>query len=245
MTEIQDNISRVKERIALSAERAGREPEEVRLVAITKTFPARAIAEAYDHGLREYGENQVQEAEFKVLWTRNSGMDLRWHMVGHLQRNKAKRAIQLFDVIQSVDSVRLARELSKRSKAVDMDVPIMLEVNVSGEQSKFGFALDAHDQQQQERFLEAVEKIAALPHLALAGLMTIAPFDAPESVLRHCFGRLRELRGKLREEFPAQNWQHLSMGMTDDFEVAIEEGSTIVRIGRAIFGERRDYQEAH
>lgn len=245
MTEIQANISQVRERIASAAGRVGRRPDEVTLVAITKTFPARAIAEAYDHGLREFGENQVQEAEFKVLWTRESGLDLRWHMVGHLQRNKVKKAIQLFEVIQSVDSLRLAQEISKRCKAANMETPVLLEVNVSGEPSKYGFPARAEDGEQDERFLETVDKIARLPNLALAGLMTIAPFEAPERVLRDCFGRLRHLRDRLRQEFPTQDWQHLSMGMTDDFEVAIEEGSTIVRIGRAIFGERRDYQEDH
>jgi pyridoxal phosphate enzyme (YggS family) len=243
MTDIGDNISRVKERIALAADRAGRQADEVKLVAITKTFPARAIADAYAHGLREFGENQVQEAELKVLWGRDTGLDLKWHMVGHLQRNKVKRALQMFDVIQSVDSLRLAKEISKRCESAKISVPILLEVNVTGESGKFGFAVG--DQVRDLRFLEAVGNIAALPRLALEGLMTIAPFDAPERVLRDCFGRLRELRGGLRQEYPAENWDHLSMGMTDDFEVAIEEGSTIVRIGRAIFGERRAYEEAH
>ena len=199
------------------------------------------IEEACEAGLREFGENRVQEAVSKILWSREKDMDLTWHMVGHLQRNKAKQASQLFDLIQSVDSVRLARELSKRCHALATNMPILLEVNVSGEGSKYGFPAHERDERQLEEFLTAVQLITALPGLNPQGLMTMAPFGATEKELRSCFKRVRWLLDRLREEYTEQQWRHLSMGMTDDFEIAIEEGATIVRLGRAIFGESKDH----
>jgi pyridoxal phosphate enzyme (YggS family) len=245
VTDIERNIAGLNERISRAAARAGRSADEITLVAVTKTFPPELVEEAWNAGLREFGENRVQEAEPKVLWFRERGIPLKWHMVGHLQRNKAKTAIGLFDVVQSVDSLRLARELSRRSTAEGLTLPVLLEVNVSGESSKYGFPLHPDDAGQLEGFLAAVAEIAELPNLDPRGLMTIAPFEAPEDVLRSCFRRLRELLGELRECYSGQHWQHLSMGMTDDFEIAIEEGATIVRIGRAIFGARNDLQEEH
>ncbi len=240
MTDIERNIAGLNERISRAAARAGRSADEITLVAVTKTFAPELVQEAWDTGLREFGENRVQEAEPKVLWFRERGIPLNWHMVGHLQRNKVKTAIDLFDVVQSVDSLRLARELSRRSAAVGLTLPVLLEVNVSGEASKHGFPVREDDASQLEGFLAAVAEIAELPNLDPQGLMTIAPFEASEEVLRSCFRRLRELLGQLRERYPEQHWQHLSMGMTDDFEIAIEEGATIIRIGRAIFGARDD-----
>jgi len=240
VTDIESNVARLNERFSRAAARAGRSADEIALVAVTKTFPPELIQEAWDAGLREFGENRVQEAEPKVLWFRERGTHLKWHMVGHLQRNKVKTAIDLFDVLQSVDSLRLAREISRRSRAARLTVPVLLEVNASGEASKYGFPVHENDASQLEGFLGAVEEIVELPNLDPQGLMTIAPFEASEEVLRSCFRCLRELLGELRERYPEQNWQHLSMGMTDDFEVAIEEGATIVRIGRAIFGARND-----
>ncbi|MDH4209295.1 MAG: YggS family pyridoxal phosphate-dependent enzyme [Anaerolineae bacterium] len=240
MTDIADNVGRVRERISLAAERAGRKPEEITLVAITKTIPTRTIEEAWHAGLRQFGENQVQEAELKVLWSRDARMDLEWHMVGHLQRNKVKKAAQLFDMIQSVDSVRLAEEISRRCHGLGINMPLLLEVNVSGESSKYGFVASNLDASQEKGLLRSVEQILALPNLEPQGLMTVAPYQASEKILYSCFSRLRQLLETLRATFPAHNWRHLSMGMTDDFEHAIAEGATIVRIGRAIFGERRD-----
>ena len=241
MTEVENNIALLNERISRAAGRVGRSPAEITLVAVTKTVPAEKIMEASAAGLREFGENRVQEAEPKILWFRERGIDLGWHMVGHLQRNKVKKAIGLFDVIQSVDSLPLAQELSQRcAQAAAGRLPILLEVNVSGETSKYGFAVHEGDGKAWDRFLTAVQEILALPHLEPHGLMTVAPFGAPEGVLRSCFRRVRLLLHRLRGQFPHQNWQHLSMGMTDDFEAAIEEGATILRIGRAIFGERRE-----
>lgn len=240
MIDIAGNIDTIKERIFCAAGRAGRRPTEITLVAVTKTVPVDKIAEAWKAGLRDFGENRVQEAEPKILWSRERGLSLNWHMVGHLQRNKVKRAIQLFDVIQSVDSIPLAQEMSQRcAQAAAGRLPVLLEVNVSGETSKYGFAVHELDARVSDGFLAAVEEMTGLPHLELQGLMTVAPLGAQEEELRSCFRRMRLLLRRLREQWPNQHWQHLSMGMTDDFEVAIEEGATMLRIGRAIFGERR------
>jgi len=242
MIDVENNIARLNERISCAAGRAGRSPAEITLVAVTKTVPAEKIAEAWKAGLREFGENRVQEAEPKILWSRERGLGLNWHMVGHLQRNKVKKAIQLFDVIQSVDSLPLAHEMSQRcAQATAVRLPILLEVNVSGEASKYGFAAHEGHGRLLDDFLRAVQEIVALPYLDPQGLMTVAPLGAPEADLRSCFRRVRSLLNRLREQLPNQQWQHLSMGMTDDFEVAIEEGATILRIGRAIFSERRKY----
>lgn len=243
MIDLQTNLAHVKGRIAAAAIRVGRDPDEITLVAVTKTFPPEMIEEAWNAGLREFGENRLQEAEPKITWLREKGLDLNWHMVGHLQRNKVKKAIGLFDIIHSVDSVRLAREISHRCTAKGTGMPILLEVNVSGESSKYGFRVQEANSQQEQQFLDAVEQLAALPRLDVQGLMTMAPLDAPEEVLRSCFRSLRGLFEKLKEDFPEVNWRHLSMGMTDDFEVAIEEGATMIRVGRAIFGERTHRQE--
>lgn len=241
MRDINSNLARLKERIAAAAIRAGREPEEITLVAITKTFPPQTIEEAFAAGLREFGENRVQEAEQKIKWLRERDIPLRWHMVGHLQRNKVKKAIHLFDIIHSVDSIRLSREISRRCEMAQITMPVLLEINVSGEASKYGFRVEESKDEQEEQFLRAVEEVAALPNLDPQGLMTMAPVGAPEEVLRSCFSRLRSLLSQVKEKFPEKAWRHLSMGMTDDFEVAVEEGATIIRVGRAIFGKRRDY----
>jgi len=241
MRDINSNLARLKERIAAAATRAGREPEEITLVAITKTFPPETIEEAFAAGLRQFGENRVQEAEPKINWLRERDVLLKWHMVGHLQRNKAKKAIGLFDIIHSVDSVRLAHEISRRCERAKITMPVLLEMNVSGEASKYGFPVEESKGEEEEQFLHAVEEMTTLPNLDLQGLMTMAPFGAPEGVLRSCFSRLRSLLSKVKEKFPENAWRHLSMGMTDDFEIAIEEGATIIRVGRAIFGERKDY----
>ncbi len=240
MRDIKGNLAKLRERIAAAATRAGRKPEEVTLVAVTKTFPPQRIEEAFATGLREFGENRVQEAEPKIEWLRERDIPLRWHMVGHLQRNKVKKAIYLFDIIHSVDSIRLAREISSRCAVAKKTMPVLLEMNVSGEISKYGFPLGLREDEHQERFYHMADEISSLPNLDLQGLMTMAPFGAPEEVLRSCFSRLRTLLGKLKEMFPEKGWLHLSMGMTDDFEVAIEEGATMIRVGRAIFGERKE-----
>lgn len=219
--DIERNIQEVTRRIALACKRAGRSPEEVTLVAITKTIGPAAIRAAFQAGLRHFGENRVQEAKPKLGELENIRTQCTWHMVGHLQTNKAKTAGALFDIIQSVDSVRLAEFLSRHAQKT---IPILLEVNIAGEASKSGFSTG--------EVFSAMKEIERMSKLEIKGLMTIAPLASDPEEVRPVFRRLRELRNSMGLE-------HLSMGMTDDFEVAIEEGSTMVRIGRAIFGERR------
>ncbi|HIE16849.1 MAG TPA: YggS family pyridoxal phosphate-dependent enzyme [Dehalococcoidia bacterium] len=218
---IERNIQEVNSRIARACERSRRLPSEITLVAVTKEVDISAIRAAFDCGLKHFGENRVQEAESKITQLLDIRPGVTWHMVGHLQSNKAKRAVDLFDIIHSVDSVKLAEVLSRRTEAL---LSVLLQVNVSGEATKSGFSVT--------EIGRASQDIKRLSNLKVLGLMTIAPLVADPEEVRPVFRRLRELRDSLGLE-------HLSMGMTDDFEVAIEEGATIVRIGRAIFGERR------
>ncbi len=218
---ISQNLQDVEWRIAQAARRAGRSPEEITIVAVTKGLAAQAIEAALEAGIRHIGENRVQEAGGKIAHLSASGLRPTWHMVGHLQRNKVKTAVEIFDIIHSIDSLRLAQALSSHAQNT---IPVLLQVNVSGEGTKSGFSIAG--------LPEAVAEITCLPNLAVKGLMTIAPLVSDPEEVRPIFRKLRELRDSLGLE-------HLSMGMTDDFEVAVEEGATMVRIGRAIFGERR------
>lgn len=218
--DIPTNISAVRQRIAHASERARRDPAGITLIAVTKTHPPDAIAAAYGAGLRHFGENRVQEAQAKIPALRASCPDATWHLIGHLQRNKVAPALELFDVIHSLDSERLAVAISERATR---PVRCLLEVNVAGESSKHGVSPgDA---------APLAEHIDSLPNIDLVGLMTIAPEVSDPEQIRPVFRRLRELRDALR-------LPELSMGMTGDFEVAIEEGATMVRVGRAIFGPR-------
>ena len=219
MPDIEQNIRQVEKRIAAACERAGRSPEDVTLIAVTKGVEPWAIEAAHRAGIRHFGENRVQEAREKI--ERLSHLEPRpvWHMVGHLQTNKVKTAVMIFDIIHSVDSLRLAQAVSSHAEAT---FPVLIEVNVSAEETKGGLSVAEVSQ--------AVEEIARLPRLEIKGLMTIAPLVEDPEEVRSIFRGLRELKDSL-------GLRHLSMGMTDDFPVAIEEGATMVRIGRAIFGE--------
>ena len=219
--DIEVNIKEVRRRIARACERSRRSPDEITLVAVTKGFEVPAIRTAFNSGIRDFGENRVQEAEGKIAQLTDVKPAVTWHMVGHLQSNKAKSAVGLFDIIHSVDSVKLAEILNRR---VEKPLPVLLEVNVSGEATKGGFSLG--------EIAAAIKGIKQLPNLKLMGLMTVAPFVIDPEAVRPVFRKLRKLRDSLGLE-------HLSMGMTDDFEVAVEEGATMLRIGRAIFGDRR------
>ncbi len=229
MTDLEANLRVVQERIAAAARRAGRDPADVTLVAVTKGQPVEVIAAAYGLGLRHFGENRVEEAETKV---NRLPSDITWHMIGHIQSRKAKRVAPLFQMVHSVDSVKLARRLNDSCAGRDEPLPVLLEVNVSGEASKYGFLPGAD-------LLAAVEEILTLPFLRLEGLMTMAPIVADQEEARPVFARLRQLRQELAVAFPQVNWRHLSMGMSDDLEVAVEEGATLVRVGRAIFDPGR------
>lgn len=225
---IAANIARVRENIAEAARRARQQPEEIALVAVSKTMPLELVRFAYEAGVTDFGENRVQDALPKIEAFHPAGM--RWHMIGHVQTNKAKRVAEAFDTVQSVDSLHIAEALNRHAAEAGKRLPILLQVNVSGERSKEGMT--------PEETPELARRIAALPSLLIQGLMTIAPLAADPEEARPAFRGLRLLRDQLRRDLPDIAWEHLSMGMTDDYPVAIAEGATIVRIGRAIFGER-------
>jgi PLP dependent protein len=230
-TTLETRLRAIRERIGEAAANANRTTDEIELIAVSKTVPVEVLHDAYALGLRVFGENRVQEAQEKIAAL--ALPEIRWELIGHLQTNKANRAAELFARVQSVDSVRLAEALSARALALGKTLPILLEVNVAGEASKSGFA--------PEETLAAARTIANLPGLRPEGLMTIAPLvDDPEDV-RQLFRALRELRDRLREAVPLASdggWPDLSMGMSDDYAVAIEEGATLIRLGRALFGAR-------
>jgi pyridoxal phosphate enzyme (YggS family) len=246
---IAAQLEAVWERIAAAARRAGRSPEQIRLVGVSKTHPPELVARAFASGLRDFGENRVQEAEQKIAALAADRNAITWHLIGHLQSNKAKRAAALFDLIHSVDSLHLAEALARRGEGSHSDsqlptsnpLPILLQVNVSGEASKDGFDLARWEVRPDvlDAFFAEVERLLALPHLRVGGLMTIAPWGDDPAAARPTFRSVQRLRDTLAGRFPAADWSALSMGMTDDFEVAIEEGATIVRVGRAIFGSRQ------
>ncbi|HEY0072271.1 MAG TPA: YggS family pyridoxal phosphate-dependent enzyme [Chloroflexia bacterium] len=237
--EIADNVARVRERIAQAAERAGRSGGDVTLVAVTKTQPVDRILQAVEAGVTVFGENRVQEAIAKFAGRGIGGEGDRLvpregialHMIGTLQRNKARHAARHFDCIHSVDSLGLARDLDAaagRERGGEV-LPVLLEVNVTGEGSKSGVSV--------EELPQLAGIMESCGHLRCTGLMTIARFGAAEKESRDTFARLRTLLDRMRDSYPG-DWRHLSMGMSDDFEYAIEEGATLVRVGRAIFGER-------
>lgn len=224
---IRDSVASVMERIESAAERSLRDAQDVKLVAVTKTVEPPAIVEAIEAGITCIGENRVQEAARKF----GELPEVERHLVGHLQTNKVKGALELFDVIQSVDSYRLAREISVRSESAGRSTDVLVEVNTSGEESKYGL--------EPEEAVEAVGEMADLSGIRVLGLMTVGAFLPDPEDVRPCFRRLRELRDEIEEAvIPGVSMEQLSMGMTNDFDVAIEEGATIVRVGRAIFGER-------
>jgi pyridoxal phosphate enzyme (YggS family) len=234
MTDLETNLRSVQERIAAAAERAGRVPSDVTLIAVTKTQSPEMIQAAYDVGLRHFGENRVEEAEEKID---ELPADITWHMIGHVQSRKAQRVASGFDVVHSVDSVKLAQRLDRFAAGRTEPLPVLLEFNVSGEESKYGFSASSWSgsDDRQESLVSAIEEIIALPRLSVQGVMTMAPIVAQPEEARPVFVGLRQLRDDLAARFPHLDWHDLSMGMTDDFEVAIEEGATLVRVGRAIF----------
>lgn len=226
---IERRLKAVNERIETAALACGRDPKTVRLVAVSKTVPAHSILAAIRAGVTDLGENYVQEVLEKIETLR--GEKVSWHFIGHLQSNKAKHAVRLFDLIHSVDSVKLARELNKRSADLGKTQNILVQVNISGEATKSGVEAD--------QAIDLVGQIAPLENLAVCGLMTMPPyFDAPEKARPH-FRALKALQNLIRKQrIPNVRMSELSMGMSGDFEAAIDEGATLVRIGTAVFGER-------
>ncbi len=226
---VQENIKKVEAKIQAACAGSGREPKEVRLIAVSKTKPVKMLQEAYDYGCRDFGENKVQELVDKY---EQMPKDIRWHMIGHLQRNKVKYIVDKVYLIHSVDSLRLAEEISKEAVKKNITVSILVEVNVAGEESKFGTT--------SEEAAALVEEISKLPNLAVKGLMTIAPYtDVPEEN-RPYFAKLKQISVDItRKNIDNVSMEELSMGMTGDYEVAITEGATCVRVGTGIFGERQ------
>jgi PLP dependent protein len=227
-----DNITEIRKRIESAAQRAGRDPASVRLMAVTKTHPPEKIREAYEAGLRLFGENRVQEFSEKAGALRDL-KNAEWHMIGHLQSNKASKAAELFSAVESVDSLRLAQKLDSTAGQLGKRLAVLIEINVGGEEAKSGVAPDSNDLKL--ILLGAVE----LKNLQFAGLMTVPPFTEDPQQVRPFFRELRELRDQIAMRgLKGIGTDVLSMGMSHDFEVAIEEGSTCVRVGTAIFGER-------
>lgn len=226
--QLASNLAHVRSAIAEAAQQAGRTAEEITLVAVSKTVPLELVRMAYNLGVVNFGENRVQDALPKIA--EFHPREVHWHMIGHLQSNKANKVVGPFYCVQSVDSLHLAQALNRHAAEHGVRLPILLQVNVSGEASKEGMP--------PVETPEVARQILALPHLEVEGLMTIAPLVQDPEEVRPVFRSLRTLGDQLRDMLPQSAWQHLSMGMTDDYRIAIEEGATIVRIGRAIFGER-------
>ena len=230
MIDIKRNLKIVREKIAEACAKSGRKPEEVMILAVTKTVPPERIREAYNLGIVTFGENRVQEAREKIEKLKD--LDIKWHMIGHLQTNKVKYAVNLFTYIESVDREKLVLELSKRLKKLNKVMPILVEVNLGYEESKSGVL--------PEKLFDLIKLISEHKNLKLKGLMTVPPyFEDPEKV-RPYFQRLRELLETINSKnlYP-EKLKELSMGMSNDYPIAVEEGATIVRIGTAIFGPRR------
>ena len=228
-SQIKARLDALYERIAAAASRAARNAADITVVAVSKTVPVPLIEEAIDSGVKHVGENRVQEAspKFDAI-----GRTVTWHMVGHLQTNKVKRALEIFDLIQSVDSVRLAEAISERASLVNRVMDVLLEVNTSGESSKYGFG--------PEEVEAGAREICVLKNIRIKGLMTVGPLVEMPEDSRRAFALLRNLRDRISAlNLPGVETNTLSMGMSGDFEVAIEEGATMVRVGTAIFGERR------
>jgi pyridoxal phosphate enzyme (YggS family) len=229
---VADNIASVREQIRLAAVRAGRDPSEITLMAVSKTFPADRIREAYLAGIRHFGENRVQEYSGKIEALRDL-TEAHWHMIGHLQTNKAGKGAELFDAVDSVDSLKLVQKLNEAARKIGRKIGVLIEVNVGGELAKTGLAPDSAE-------MNAIFAAApTLDQLEIRGLLTIPPFTDDPWQARPFFRKVRELRDQIAaRQLPSVQMRELSMGMSHDFEVGIEEGSTCVRLGTAIFGDR-------
>lgn len=237
---IAEHLARIQARISAAAREAARAPEQITLIGVSKTHPPELVRAALAAGLDHFGENRIQEAEAKLAALADVRAQSTWHLIGHLQSNKARKAAALFDMVHSLDSLELARTLDRHAGAQGRRLAALLQVNVSGEASKEGFDLAGWEQRPErlEAFCAALEPLLGLGHLEVRGLMTIAPLSDDPRAAAATFRSTRRLRDTLARRFPRARWDELSMGMTDDFEAAIAEGATMVRIGRAIFGAR-------
>jgi pyridoxal phosphate enzyme (YggS family) len=241
MSSLADRIAQVRERIAEAARRSEREPDAVTLVAVTKTHGVSVIMEAYGYGLRDFGENRVEEAIPKIQALRQAlPTGVTWHMVGHVQSRKARDAAAWCDVVHSADRLKIVQRLSSACAEANRSLPVLLEVNLSGEEAKYGFDLSRwpEDEAQAQAFYNDVAAALTYPGISIVGLMTMPPYTEDPEKVRPIFARLRALREALARRYPEAVWEHLSMGMSADYEVAIEEGATMVRVGTALFGPR-------
>jgi len=240
---ISQRLEAVRQRISEAAQRAGRDPDDVRLVVVTKTWPSEVVVDAYRAGIRHFGENRAEELASKrpqVEEILGEDPGIVWHLIGPLQSRKTTLAADYADQFHALDRLKVAKRLSQRLENSGKQLPVFLEVNISGESSKAGFECWQweNEEEQRNRLLTAATTIQQLPGLQPKGLMTMAPWVADEQRVREIFRRTAELASWLEEQAPSSSWSSLSMGMTDDFEWAIEEGATHVRIGRAILGPR-------
>jgi len=234
-SDIQDNYARVLEQVRIAAESVNRDPDSIRLVVVTKGHLSEKVLRAVSAGIRLFGENYVEEAVEKIdALRKNPGLE--WHMIGHVQSRKARLVCENFSFLHSLDSLKLARRLDRFADQQNLSLSVFLECNVSGEQSKFGFSV--WDQSLWPIFIEEIKGIMDLNHLRVSGLMTMAPFFDDPELARPYFRRLRELRDFLSTKIPENSCEHLSMGMSGDFQVAVQEGATYLRIGTAIMGAR-------
>jgi pyridoxal phosphate enzyme (YggS family) len=239
---LRENLEQLEDAIAAACRAAGRSRGEIELMAVSKTFPAEAMAEAASLGLTLFGENRVREFASKAaraaeLWPGNAPAKKRVNLIGHLQSNKTARAAELFDGIDSLDSLRLAERLNEAAAKFDKRLPVLIEVKLSPEETKAGVAPESQEAAQ------LLDHLPDLPHLDMQGLMTIAPWGAPEAETRACFRTLRELRHRWADSYPRLDFGVLSMGMSGDFPLAISEGATRIRIGTALFGKRQPQAE--
>jgi pyridoxal phosphate enzyme (YggS family) len=235
MTTLAENLEKLEDAIAAACRKAGRPRHEVERMAVSKTYPASTIAEAAALGLKLFGENRVQEFAAKAPELGPNRKTTEWHLIGHLQSNKAARAVELFDAVDSVDTLRLSQRLNEAAGKLGKPLPVLLEVKLSPEETKAGLDPKSTEAAQ------LLESIPGLEHLEVRGLMTIAPWGVPDDVTRTCFRALRTWRDKWAAAYPQLNLSVLSMGMSGDFPIAIEEGATRIRIGTALFGKRAPY----
>ncbi len=231
---IQDRLNEVQERIEAAANRSDRETNGIRIVAVTKSHPFEIVLAAHEAGLTLIGENRVEEALAKKA-AADELADLEWHMIGHIQGRKSKTVVQIFDAVHSVDRAKIADRLNRDAEHIGIRLPVLLECNVSGEASKWGWQLT--ELESWPEIVDEFARIQKLANLEVRGLMTMAPMVAEPERVRPVFERLRNLRDYLQQTVPG-DWTELSMGMTEDYEIAVEEGATLLRIGRAIFGPR-------
>lgn len=234
--QIRNRYQQVKEQVAQSARHVGRTPESVRILVVTKTQPVEIIQAAIQAGITLFGENYPEEALPKILAFRDHPF-LEWHMIGHLQSRKARIVVQHFDVMETIDRVEIAEKLNRMAQEAQRCLPVLLELNVSGEESKFGFP--AWNQETLSLLENEVEKILSLPFLSIRGLMTMPPLFEHMEESRPYFVKLRQVQDLLKKKFPQACWDELSMGTSVDYPVAVQEGATIIRIGTAILGPRR------